>query len=294
MLGHVTRVLLVVTSFSVLAYAQCSKDNRPDEHGGVVVTDFTINGTTTLNSTELARLSGEFVGSCYNDDSEEMQERLRAGFQERGYFAVEVKHLTFKSSDPLGTPKPVAVEAEVVEGPKYKLAKITFLENHAVSTETLRGEFPLKPGDVFERGKIVSGLESLRKLYASRGFLDFTCIPDTEPASNGTITLNLTIDEGSQYHMGTLEILAGKETAARLRAEWKIAEGSAYDSTYIRKFIEKNSDLLPKGFTAADARQVMNCPEGVVEVSLMVDPREGKSELPVKNIPCESQHDQTK
>jgi outer membrane protein assembly factor BamA len=294
MLRHVTRVLLVATSFSALAYAQCAKDNRSDEHGGVVVKDFTINGTTTLNSTEVARLSGEFVGSCYNDDSEEMQERLRAGFQEHGYFAVEVKHLTFKSSDPLATPKPVAVEAEVAEGPKYRLAKITFLENHAVSTEALRREFPLKPGDVFERGKIASGLESLRKLYASKGFLDFTCIPDTEPSSNGTMTLAATVVEGPQYHMGKLEIVAGKETAARLRAEWKMAEGAAYDSTYIGKFVEKNSSLLPEDFTAGDARQIMNCPEGVVEVSLMLDPREGKSELPVKSVPCESHHDQTK
>lgn len=94
--------------------------------------------------------------------------------------------------------------------------------------------------------------------------------------------------------MGKLEILAGKETAARLRAEWKMAEGSAYDSTYITKFVEKNNSLLPEGFTARDARQVMNCPEGVVEVSLMLDPREGKSELPVKSIPYESHHDQMK
>src|SRR5580704_5253498 len=294
MLRHVTRVLLVATSFSVLAYSQCAKDNRSDEHGGVIVTDFTINGTTTLNSTELARLSGEFVGSCYNDDSEEMQERLRAAFQEHGYFAVEVKHLTFKPSDPLGAPKPVAVEAEVVEGPKYRLAKITFLENHALSIKALSAEFPLKPGDVFERGKVASGLESLRKLYTSKGFLDVTSIPATEPSSNGTITLTVTVIEGPHYHMGKLEIVAGKETAARLRAEWKMAEGSAYDSTYIGKFIEKNSSLLPDGFTAADARQVMNCPESVVEVSLMLDPREGKSELSAESIPCESHHDQTK
>jgi outer membrane protein assembly factor BamA len=294
MLRHVTHVLLVVISFSFFAFAQCAGDKRSEKHGGVVVTDFTIKGTTTLDSTEMARLSGDFVGSCYNDDSEEMQERLRAGFQEHGYFAAEIKHLTFNPSDPLATPKPVAVEAEVVEGPKYRLAQITILENHTISTEILRAEFPLKPGDVFERGKVATGLESLHKIYASKGFLDFTCIPDTEPSSNGTIILKLTVDEGTQYHMGKLEILAGKETAARLRGEWKMAEGTAYDSTYIRKFIEANGSLLPEGFSVRDTRQVMNCPEGVVALSLMVDPREGKSELPVNNIPCESQHDQTK
>jgi outer membrane protein assembly factor BamA len=132
------------------------------------------------------------------------------------------------------------------------------------------------------------------KFYGSGGFLDSSSIPETEPGSNGIITLKVTVDEGPQYHMGKLEILAGKEIAARLRAEWQMTEGSTYDNTYIRKFIEQNSSLLPEGVTARDARQVMNCPEGVVDVSLALDPREGKSELPVKSIPCESHNDQSK
>lgn len=291
---HLTLALLVITCFTVVAYAQCINDLRSDKHVGVIVTDFTITGTTTLNSTELARLTGDFVGSCYNDDSEEMQERLRAGFQDGGYFAVEVKRLSLKPDDPLGIPKPVTVEAEVAEGPKYKVGEITFLRNHAFSSEKLREKFPLKKGDVFERDKIASGLESLRKLYGSSGFVDFFCIPETQPLSDGTMTLKVTVSEGPQYHMGKLEILAGKEIAARLRAEWKMAEGSTYDSTYISKFVGKNHSLLPDGFTAADVRQLFNCPEALVEVSFIIDPREGTSELPLKNIPCESHHDQSK
>ena len=294
MLRRVTHVLLIVIGFSVFAVAQCASDNRSEKHGGVVVTDFTITGTTTLSSTDLTRLSGDFVGSCYNDDSDEMGERLRAAFQDRGYFTAEVKHLTFKPADPLGTPKPVTVEADVAEGPKYRVGEIMFLNNHAFSSERLRDEFSLKRGDVFNRDKIASGLVSLMKLYGSSGFLDYSSIPETEPGSNGIITLTLTVDEGPQYHMGKLEILAGKETAARLRAEWKMAEGAAYDSTYIRKFIEANGSMLPEGFTAGDARQVMSCPESVVDVSLALDPREGKSELPVKSIPCESHNDKSK
>jgi len=285
---HVKRALLVMICFTVLAHAQCAKDNRPDKRGGIVVTDFTITGTTTLSSTELTRMSGDFVGSCYSDDSDEMEERLRAAFQDRGYFTVEVKHLTFKPADPLGTPKPVTVEADVAEGPKYRVGEIMFLKNHAFSSERLRDEFSLKKGDVFNRDKIASGLESLMKLYGSSGFLDSSSIPETEPGSNGIITLKVTVDEGPQYHMGKLEILAGKEIAARLRAGWKMTEGSAYDNTYIRKFVEQNSSLLPEGFTARDARQVMNCPESIVDVSLALDSQEGNSELPVKSIPCES------
>ena len=46
--------------------------------------------------------------------------------------------------------------------------------------------------------KVVSSFESLRKLYSSGGFLDFFCIPDTEPSSNGTMTLNVTVGEGGK------------------------------------------------------------------------------------------------
>jgi outer membrane protein assembly factor BamA len=92
-----------------------------------------------------------------------MGERLRAAFQDRGYFTVEVKHLTFKPADPLGTPKPVTVEADVAEGPKYKVGEIMFLKNHVFSSERLRDDFSLKKGDVFNRDKIASGLESLMK-----------------------------------------------------------------------------------------------------------------------------------
>jgi outer membrane protein assembly factor BamA len=77
-----------------------------------------------------------------------MGERLRAAFQDRGYFTVEVKHLTFKPADPLGTPKPVTVEADVAEGPKYKVGEIMFLKNHVFSSERLRDEFSLKNDEV--------------------------------------------------------------------------------------------------------------------------------------------------
>ncbi len=285
------QTLLLVTCLTVVAHAECAKDLRSDKRGGVFIVAFNVTGTTTLSSDELARLVEDFVGSCYDDDSEEMGQRLRAAFQDRGYFAVEVKSLSFKPGDPLGIPKPVTVDAEVAEGLRYKMGETTFLENHAFSAERLRQEFTLKKGEVFERGKVASGLDSLRKLYASSGYLDFYCIPDTEPSSNGIMSLKLTVDEGPQYHMGKLEILGGaKEAAARLRSGWNMAEGSTYDSGYIRKFVEENRSLLPEGFTAGNVRQVLNCPEALVEVALVIDGRESTSEPPVKSIPCESRH----
>ena len=274
--------------------AQCGNDHRSNKNAGILITDFTITGTQTISSSDLAAITNDMIGSCFDENSEEMEERVRASFQDRGYFKVEVKSLSFKPRDPLGVPKPVTLEGEVSEGARYKLAEITFVENHAFSSEQLRHQFPLKSGDLFERGKVAGGLESLRKLYGTRGFLDFTAIPETNFGSNATVNLNLSIQEGPQYHMGKLDTVADKEVAARLHAEWKLAEGDVYDQTYIDQFLETNRDSLPLGFSRASVRTIQNCPDAVVAVRLIVDPEQDNSHPEAKKVPCEHHHDVSK
>jgi outer membrane protein assembly factor BamA len=106
------------------------------------VTDFAITGTQTVSATELAGITGELTGDGFKDDSAEVGERVRALFQNRGYFLVEVKSVKLKPGDPLGIPKPVTLEADVIEGPKLKVGAITFVKNQAFPSERLRSEFP--------------------------------------------------------------------------------------------------------------------------------------------------------
>lgn len=275
-------------------HAECVNDQRSNKNAGILIADFTITGTQTISATELARITSDFIGSCFDEDSEELEERIRAAFQDRGHFAAKVKSFGFKPRDPLGVPKPVTLEAEISDGPQYKLAEISFVEHHSFSSEKLRQQFPLKRGDVFERGKVASGLQSLNKLYRTRGFLDFTAVPETKLASNATTNLNISIHEGPQYHMGKLDIVADKEVAARLRVEWKLPEGDVYDHTYIDQYLEANRDLLPVGFSRANVSSIQNCPDAVVEVRLIIDPAQDTSHAETKNVPCEEHHDVSK
>jgi outer membrane protein assembly factor BamA len=146
--------------FGAFLHGQCVDDHRSNKNAGILITDFTITGTQTISATDLARITSDMIGSRFDEDSDEMGERVRASFQDRGYFKAEVKSLRFKPRDPLGVPKPVTLEGGVSEGPLYKLADIMFVENHAFSSEKLRQQFPLKRGDLFERGKVASGLVS--------------------------------------------------------------------------------------------------------------------------------------
>ena len=271
--------------------AQCTDDHRTNKNAGILITDFTITGTQTISATDLARITSRMIGSCYDEDSEEMEERVRASFQDRGYFRVEVKNLRVKPRDPLGIPKPVTLEGEVSEGLQYKLGQVTFVKNHAFSAEQLRQKFPLKKGALMERDKIAMGLDSLRKLYARRGYLDFVSIPETQFGSNAKVNLNVTLEEGPQYHMGKLEIIAEKETAARLRAEWKLAEGDVYDTTYIDDYLTAVRDQLPANFSKANVQTAQNCPDALVHVRLILDPAQDSSHSEPKSVPCEEHKD---
>ncbi len=278
----------LVVGFVLLTGAisgQCAKDHRETKKDGILVTDFAVTGTQTLSVTELAGMTGNFVGNCYTDDSEEMGERVRGLFQDKGYLLVEVKSLKFKPSDPLASPKPVAMEAEVTEGLRYKTGEISFEENRAFTTERLRSEFPLKRGNTFERGRVATGLESLRKIYEKNGYLDFMCIPDTTPSSNGTVDLKITIQEGPQYRLEKVEFIGKKETVARPQVQWKLAEGSVYDQTYLDRYIETNREFLPEGFNRNDVQIATDCPRALVDIRLVLD--DSERAVPMKSVPCE-------
>ncbi len=256
------RVLCVLACLGVIARGQCAKDNREEKKGGILVTDVTITGTKAISATELAGITSDLIGGCFDEDSDEMGERVRAGFQDRGYFLVELKSVTFKPGDPLGIPKPVTIEADVAEGAKYKVGAITFVKNRAFTTEQLRSGFPLKTGAVFERNKVARGLESLRKLYGSGGYLDYVAIPDSMPASNATMDLSVTIDEGPQYRLDKVEFVGKKEMTSRLQVQWKLEQGSVYDATYLDQYIETNRELAAGGIHARRCAEGKKLSEG--------------------------------
>jgi hypothetical protein len=281
-------VLLTFVYLTPFLCADCQKDHRSSKNSGFLVIDLTISGTQTLSSDELATIESELTGVCFDENSEEIQEYVKALFQNRGYFGVEIKSLHIRSSDPIAVPKPAIVDAEVLEGPQYRLGEIGFIGNHAFNEDELRNNFPLKKGGLFARDKVASGLDDLRKLYVSSGFIDLTFIPDTENFSDSTVNLSISVMEGPQYRMGKLEIFAKKEVAEKLRAEWQMPEGAIFDVTYINKYLDRNRSLLPAEFRREHMQTVRNCPDATVDVRLPLDAIDPRSQSLPKDNECDS------
>lgn len=283
---------LVCMLLAAVLWADCAPDYRSDKRAGVFIADFII--TSSLGSSELAVIRSKLIGACADEKTDDLEELVRALFQNEGYFAATVKNLDLKMLDPLAQPKHIQLEAEVAVGQLYRLADIKFVGNHAFAAPKLRNAFALRKGDVFKRDKIGGSFEGVRKLYSRRGFGDLVFVPDTENLANSTVILTLTIREGPQYHMGKLKVFAKQDVAERLQSEWRLPEGAIFDFGYVGKYLEANRELLPSGFSPDDLRIVRNCPDASIEVRLILDQTAPALQSQPTDVRCEESHDKAK
>jgi len=183
----------------------------------------------------------------------EDQERIRIlGYQSKGYFKaiVEDPETKIRDSHPglaqylllgplnaipaLRKPgKRVDITIPISEGDRYRLAKINFSGNKAVTnTEALRRLIPLKDGEIFNSEAVRKGIENLRKAYTQLGYINFTSIPDTKiDEEKKLITLDWDLDEGKQFFVRRIEFTGNTTTRDKvIRREFALEEGQVYNS----------------------------------------------------------------
>jgi hypothetical protein len=135
--------------------------------------------------------------------ADEAAVRIRGDFQERGYFKVVVHD---PSSQPLGITdgkQAILIIASVTEGEQFRLGSISIQStapDHGlnIAAATIRDQFHLRDGDLFNRTEIGAGLERLRQMYVARGYTSCSMEPDTKlDSASHRIELTLRITEGA-------------------------------------------------------------------------------------------------
>jgi outer membrane protein insertion porin family len=177
---------------------------------------------------------------------EEDTERVRAEYQNRGYFKVLVDDPKTEIHDtghtgvhiPFVQPtqgKSVDITMPIEEGDRYRLGTITFKNNKAIpNTAVLRSLFAMKDGEIFSREKVAKGLENLRKAYGEAGYINFTSVPDTKfDDEKKIVNLEVDVDEGKQFYVRRIEFQGNTTTRDKvIRREIALEEGQIYNSRY--------------------------------------------------------------
>jgi outer membrane protein insertion porin family len=175
---------------------------------------------------------------------EEDTERVRAEYQNRGYFKVLVQDPKTQIRDtghqgfhlPLiqsGPGKAVDITIPIDEGEQYRLGGITFKNTKEVTNaKALRSLFAIKDGEIFSREKVAKGLENLRKAYGELGFINFTSIPNTTfDEDKKLVFLEIDVDEGKKFFVRRIEFSGNTTTRDKvIRREIVLEEGNVYNS----------------------------------------------------------------
>src|SRR5436305_13721654 len=107
----------LLTLAAVPAFAACeSRDFRKDKNGGIAVDTMVFNEDRTLTSADLSTVRAYFSGACFNDDTQQLGDRIRYQFAQLGYFRADVSNVHIKVVDPLSKPKRVTNEVHVNAG----------------------------------------------------------------------------------------------------------------------------------------------------------------------------------
>ena len=178
---------------------------------------------------------------------EEALERVRLGWQDRGYFNVAVSGDT-RTLAKNAADVHIALFVHVDEGPRYTLGGITFKHNKSLAdVKRLRALFPINDGEVFSREKIAKGLENLQKAYGEFGFANYTGVPATTFDDEQKVAfLRIDVDEGRQFIVGSINILGLDDLAQRaLLKDAPIGIGQIYNRRLDELFLLRHNSLFP-------------------------------------------------
>lgn len=125
----------------------------------------------------------------------------------------------------------------ITEGKQYRAGQIKIEENKEFTADQIKSILNIKPGDVVRGYSVVQkGLENLKKLYGTRGYIQFNSdfVPefkdDPNDPTKGIVDLTFTMEEGKQYTLRRLEFIGNTFTRdSVLRREVLLNEGDRYN-----------------------------------------------------------------
>jgi outer membrane protein assembly factor BamA len=148
------------------------------------------------------------------------------------------------------TASAVDILIPITPGAAYSWKGVSWQGNTAITSTILDGAIALKPGEIADGMKIETVLQKIESEYTRHGYLDAKLVPQSQfDDTSHQVSYHVSIDEGSQYHMGDLVVTGlSVDAEARLRRVWLIAKGQVFDNGYYENLVTDLSKPTPDIF----------------------------------------------
>jgi outer membrane protein assembly factor BamA len=169
----------------------------------------------------------------------------------------ELGHLRATFGPPVAKPETSAdcegvdLTIPVNEGAMYSWAKAEWSGNQVLPPKELDDALGMKPGEVANGKKFDKGLSDVQKAYGKHGYIQARMNPTPEyDDAAPKVTFKITVDEGPQFRMGTVEFKGFSPVDAALLAEkWTLKSGEVYDQSYAGRFFRiEGGEILSRIF----------------------------------------------
>jgi len=238
--------------------------------------DFT--GASASEASDLQRVAAKLQNENYSRSALHIQAEkdLLPVYLERGFlkasFSDPVPRIAQETTEEVG----VEVSFEVKPGSQYKCAKVEFSGRNIFPSDQLHNLIRQPIGEPANDLRLHEDMEAVQKLYGTRGYMEAVARPvATFDEANATVSYEVEIAEGERYKMGDLEIRGlDSHTSARLAEAWEIHGGEPYDSSYLPKFLDATTQMLPGGRWNVIPHVTLDESGKTVDVTIRYDPKD--------------------
>ena len=176
-------------------------------------------------------------------------------YRQSGHFATRIEPKTIDVKDGR-----VDLVFEIKEGDKLAVRQLLFVGNNAFPRNKLTGVIKtgqtnflsfLLDNDIYDADRIENDRDLLRRFYLAHGYADVRVRSAAGyEADKRGVVLTFTLDEGSQYRFGKVDIDSSLKTvdAAALRQYLRTRSGETYDADAVEKTVDDlTMDLAKSG-----------------------------------------------
>jgi outer membrane protein insertion porin family len=174
-------------------------------------------------------------------DEDKVQQDLvtiRDAYLKRGFIDARVSYSLDYSPDK----SKLTLRFTIIEGPQYKIGKITITGNRVFPTAELLGDLSkFGPGSYAERDKMDALQKRIEDTYGHEGYINrnvtlnpvYTDVP-------GVVDLAITVDEGQPFIVGRIIVRGNSNIQDRvIRRQVRIYPDQTFDMVLVKKSIDR-------------------------------------------------------
>src|SRR5262245_116638 len=221
--------------------------------------------------------------------------RIRMLYAEHGYVRANVldpvvetkshkvmRTLPFiRAPFPFGVPLPLwkktvdryYITINVEENDQYRVGEVKVTGAKQFPEVVIQAILGLVPGEVFNEERLRKSFDNLKKLYGSRGYINFTAVPLQDfDETKKVVNLNINVDEERQYYVNRISFAGNTTTRDKvIRREVMVEEGQVFNSSLWDMSLQRLNQLgYFEEVKTEDAEVKPSATEPQVDINLKV------------------------